>query len=117
VGTVATAPTPGSQGAGSSSNPTIEVDIVPTDPAATGTIDQAPVAVSITTATVPDALVVPLTALLAQPGGSYAVEIAGSAGGDRLLPVTVGLIDDADGLVQVSGAGLAAGLRVVVPGE
>ena len=116
VGTVATMPSPGAQGSGASSNPTIEVDITPIDPAATGTIDQAPVQVSITTATVPDALVVPVTALLAQPGGSYAVEIAGSAGGDRLLPVRLGLIDDADGLAQVSGPGLAAGLRVVVPG-
>jgi hypothetical protein len=36
--------------------------------------------------------------------------------GSRLLPVTLGLFDDADGLVQVSGRGLTAGLRVVVPG-
>jgi hypothetical protein len=32
------------------------------------------------------------------------------------VPVTLGLFDDADGLVQVSGPGIAAGLRVVVPG-
>jgi len=29
--------------------------------------------------------------------------------------VTVGLFDDADGLVQVSGSGVSAGQRVVVP--
>lgn len=115
VSTVATQLSPGSGGSGPS-NPTIEVDVTPTDPAATGTIDQAPVTVSITTATVADAFVVPVTALLAQPGGAYAVEVAGTQGGDRLLPVTLGLFDDADGLVQVSGPGLAAGLRVVVPG-
>jgi hypothetical protein len=115
VATVAIQPSPG-QGSGSSSTPTVEVDVTPRDPAATGTIDQAPVQVSITTATVADAFVVPVTALLAQPGGAYAVEVAGTQGGDRLLPVTLGLFDDADGLVQVSGAGLAAGLRVVVPG-
>ena len=33
----------------------------------------------------------------------------------RLVPVTLGLFDDADGLVQVTGTGLAAGQRVVVP--
>ena len=31
------------------------------------------------------------------------------------MPVTLGLFDDAAGLVQVSGPGLAAGQRVVVP--
>jgi len=115
VSTVATQPSPGTGGSGPS-NPTVEVDITPTDPAGTGAIDQAPVQVSITTATVSDAFVVPVTALLAQPGGAYAVEVAGNLGGNRLLPVTLGLFDDADGLVQVSGPGLAAGLRVVVPG-
>jgi hypothetical protein len=114
VSTVAVQPAPSAQGSGSSSAPTVEVDVTPTDPAATGRIDQAPVEVSITTATVADAFGVPVTALLAQAGGGYAVEVAGDGG--RLLPVTLGLFDDADGLVQVSGPGLAAGLRVVVPG-
>ena len=30
-------------------------------------------------------------------------------------PVSLGLFDDADGLVQVTGSGLAAGQQVVVP--
>jgi putative peptidoglycan binding protein len=115
VGRVATLPSPGT-GGGSSNTPTVEVDVTPADPAATGTIDQAPVQVSITTATVADAFVVPVTALLAQGGGAYVIEVVGAEGGHRLLPVTLGLFDDADGLVQVSGAGLASGLRVVVPG-
>ncbi len=33
----------------------------------------------------------------------------------RLVGVTAGLFDDAEGLVQVSGQGLSAGQRVVVP--
>jgi hypothetical protein len=33
----------------------------------------------------------------------------------RLVPVSLGLFDDADGLVQVTGSGLAVGQRVVVP--
>ena len=72
--------------------------------------------VGITTDSVPDALVVPVTALLAQSGGGYAVEIA-SAGtkNNHLIPVSLGLFDDADGLVQVTGSGLTAGQQVVAP--
>ncbi len=31
------------------------------------------------------------------------------------MPVSLGLFDDAEGLVQVTGSGLAAGQKVVVP--
>jgi hypothetical protein len=31
------------------------------------------------------------------------------------VPVTLGLFDDTQGLVQVTGSGLAAGQQVVVP--
>jgi hypothetical protein len=99
----------------SSSGPTVTVLIAPLDQAATGTLDQAPVTVSITTATARGALVVPVNALLALASGGYAVEEVTPAGVHHLVPVTVGLFDDADGLVQVSGAGLAPGQRVVVP--
>ncbi|HEV3369601.1 MAG TPA: hypothetical protein VG074_08550 [Acidimicrobiales bacterium] len=132
VGTVATCPsnsgssgsggsaTPGtgtcsSGSSGSSSTPTITVDVNPSDPAATGTWDQAPVQVTITTASVPSALVVPVTALVAQSGGGYAVEVFDAGGTNHLVPVSLGLFDDADGLVQVSGSRLAAGQKVVVP--
>jgi hypothetical protein len=108
VGTVATA-----QAAGSPL--TITVLVNPADPAATRTWSQAPVQVSITTASIHDALVVPVDALLAQPNGGYAVEVVDAGGIHRLVPVSLGLFDDADGLVQVTGAGLAAGLHVVVP--
>jgi len=132
VGTVATCPSSsGSGGSGSSSaapgtdtcssgssgsdaTPTITVGVTPSDPAATGRWDQAPVQVGITTARVPDALVVPVTALLAQSGGGYAVEVVGAAARNHLVPVSLGLFDDADGLVQVTGSGLAAGQTVVV---
>jgi hypothetical protein len=100
---------------GSSSTPTIAVGVTPSDPAATGTWDQAPVQVGITTARVSSALVVPVTALLAQPGGVYVLEVVGVAGTNHLVPVSLGLFDDADGLVQVTGSGLAAGQQVVVP--
>ena len=111
VGSVATTPASGS----SNTSPTITVLVNPTDPAATGTWDQAPVNVTITTGTVTNVLVVPVDALLAQSGGGYVVEVVGANGIHHLVPVTLGLTDDADGLVQLSGSGLAAGQRVVVP--
>ena len=98
-----------------SSTPVITVYATPKDPAATGSLDQAPVEVSITTASVQDALVVPVDALLALAGGGYAIQVAGTAGADRLVPVSLGLFDDADGLVQVTGPGLSAGQQTVVP--
>jgi hypothetical protein len=52
---------------------------------------------------------------LALAGGGYGVEVVNAAGVHRLVPVSLGLFDDADGLVQVSGSGLRAGRRVVVP--
>jgi hypothetical protein len=114
VGTVAT--TPASSGSGSATtSPTITVLVSPTDPTATGTWDQAPVNVTITTGSVTNVLVVPVDALLAQSGRAYALEVSGANGVRQLVPVTLGLFDDADGLVQVTGSGLAAGQRVVVP--
>jgi len=91
------------------------VGVTPSDPAATGTWDQAPVQVGITTASVPNAVVVPVTALLARAGGGYAVEVVGAGGRNHLVPVSLGLFDDAEGLVQVTASGLAAGQEVVVP--
>jgi peptidoglycan hydrolase-like protein with peptidoglycan-binding domain len=117
VGSVATAPSGDQGGGGGPSSPTIEVDVTPSDPAATGRLDQAPVNVSITTASVKDALVVPVAALLALGSGGYAVEEIGSNGVHQLVAVNLGIFDDADGLVQIIGPAVAAGQRVVVPGE
>jgi Putative peptidoglycan binding domain len=128
VGSVATCPSssggggqgsssaaPGTDTCSSGSTPTISVDVTPSDPAATGTWDRAPVQVGITTDSVPNAIVVPVTALLARAGGGYAVEVVSAGASNHLVPVSLGLFDDADGLVQVSGPGLAAGEEVVVP--
>jgi multidrug efflux pump subunit AcrA (membrane-fusion protein) len=83
-------------------------------PKAAGSLNQAPVEVTITTGSVSNALVVPVDALLAQGNGGYAVEVIGSGGRHHLVTVTPGVFDDAAGLVQVSG-NLAAGQKVVVP--
>jgi peptidoglycan hydrolase-like protein with peptidoglycan-binding domain len=132
IGAVATCPSSSGSGASGSSSaapgtdacsssnsgnttPTIAVGVTPSHLAATGRWDQAPVRVGITTASVPNALVVPVTALLARAGGDYAVEVVGAGGLHHLVPVSLGLFDDAEGLVQVTGSGLTAGQRVVVP--
>ena len=104
-----------SSGSSGSSTPTIAVDVTFVDPAAAGTWDQAPVQVGITTGSVRGALTVPVAALLAQSGGSYAVEVVGAGERNHLVPVSLGLFDDAEGQVQVTGSGLAAGQKVVVP--
>jgi hypothetical protein len=99
--------------AGSGSTTTIPVQVALTDPAAAGTLEQAPVTVNITTASVRNALAVPVTALLAQASGGYQVEVAGPGNIRTWVPVQPGIFDDASGLVQVTGA-LAPGQRVVV---
>jgi peptidoglycan hydrolase-like protein with peptidoglycan-binding domain len=116
VGTVATTSSSGAGNTGGGSSATVSVLVTPTDPAATGDYDQAPVEVAITNASVNDALVVPVDALLALAGGGYALEEIGPGKLHHLVAVNLGLFDDADGLVQVSGPGVAAGERVVVPG-
>ncbi len=111
VGTVAT--TTSGPGAGQNPTTTIPVQVTLTDPQAAGSLDQAPVTVNITTATARDALVVPVTALLARSPGGYAVEVAGPGNTRRYVPVSPGIFDDTSGLVQVTGA-LTPGQRVVV---
>jgi multidrug efflux pump subunit AcrA (membrane-fusion protein) len=105
VGTVAT---------GSGSSAAIPVYVTLAHPSVAGRMDQAPVTVEITTASAPNALTVPVGALLARSSGGYAVEVTGSGGSTHLVPVQVGMFDDASGLVQVTGA-LAPGEHVVVP--
>jgi hypothetical protein len=111
VGTVATTPSAANGG----STPTITVLVTPNNPNATGTLDQAPVEVAVTTGSAPHALVVPVDALLALSSGGYALEVIGGNGAHTLEPVRLGLFDDADELVQVTGPAVRAGERIVVP--
>ena len=111
VGTVAST----SSGQGNSgSTSTIPVQVKLTHPQAAGSLDQAPVTVTITTSSVKNVLAVPVGALLARSSQGYAVEVAGAGDARHLVPVRLGLFDDAAGLVQVTGA-LRPGQRVVVP--
>ncbi|MEV4345703.1 peptidoglycan-binding protein [Actinoplanes sp. NPDC049596] len=75
-------------------------------------LDEAAVTVDFTSSQRENVLAVPVTALLALSEGGYGVEVA-ETGGSHIVAVKVGLF--ADGEVEVSGGGLQAGMRVVVP--
>jgi peptidoglycan hydrolase-like protein with peptidoglycan-binding domain len=109
VGKVATVP---SGGTGEDTTPTVELVVTLDDPKATGRLDQAPVDAAITTEVREGVLAVPVNALLALAEGGYGVEVE-RQGGRELVGVETGLF--ADGQVEVEGAGLNAGDRVVVP--
>lgn len=73
-----------------------------------GRLDAAPVTVSFTSAARKGVLAVPVSALQALTESTYAVKVNG-----RQIPVKLGIF--ADGLVEVSGPGLSAGMQVEVP--
>jgi multidrug efflux pump subunit AcrA (membrane-fusion protein) len=91
---------------------TVPVYITLDDAGAAGKLDGAPVTVGFTSATKKAVLAVPVNALRANADGSYAVEVVD---GTRRSVVPVQLGAFADSLVEVSGNGLEAGMRVEVP--
>jgi peptidoglycan hydrolase-like protein with peptidoglycan-binding domain len=95
------------QGSGTA---TVTMTVGVTLPAPAADLDQAPVQVSITTLSHPNVLLVPVTALLARPGGGYQVRLES---GD-FVRVDPGLFDSASGMVEVTGS-LTAGQKVQVP--
>ena len=92
---------------------TVPVTIALDNAAAAPDLDQAPVTVHAVTDTHADVLVVPVEALVALREGGYAVETVDANGHRQYVAVTLGLFDD--GLVEIAGAGLDAGQKVVVP--
>jgi multidrug efflux pump subunit AcrA (membrane-fusion protein) len=98
-------------GSGTSAGATVRVT-VSVGTAEVAAYDQAPVTVRVVSAERPEVLTVPVAALLAVPGGGYAVEVVTDSG-TEVVPVTTGLF--ADGRVEVSGDGIAEGTRVGVP--
>jgi peptidoglycan hydrolase-like protein with peptidoglycan-binding domain len=113
IGRVATVPATDNQGGGQAPTPTIPVTIS-LRTIHTGALDQAPVQVAITTQEERHTLAVPISALLALPGGGYAVRVA-SGGAWRSVAVTTGLFDDVAGRVAIAGPGLRSGMRVQIP--
>ena len=112
VGRVATVSNAAGQGSGGAPSAAVPVTIKIGQSRIPAGLDQAPVQVAITQQRDRNVLAVPVTALLALPGHGYAVRLTGPA--HRLIEVTTGLFDDATGLVEVTGPGLAAGLTVEV---
>ncbi len=101
-----------SGGSGNVSAPTVPVTIALDHTPPGARLDQAPVNVNITTQRANDVLAVPVNALLALAGGGFGVEVVGGKT-TRLVGVTTGLYSNT--LVQVSGSGVRAGMRVEVP--
>ena len=117
IGRVATASSSSGQNGGQgSSTPTIPVTISLLNLQTSGGLDQAPVQVAITTQEDRGVLAVPISALLAQPGGGYAIQIRNGQT-TRLASVTTGLFDDVAGRVEIRGAGRKPGMHVEVPAQ
>ncbi|WP_433366826.1 peptidoglycan-binding domain-containing protein [Actinoplanes sp. CA-142083] len=87
---------------------TLPIQLTVTDQRKLGRYEVARVSVDLAAETRAGVLAVPITALVAQPGGGYAV-VAGAGH----LPVRTGLFSDS--YVEISGAGVVEGLAVGVP--
>ncbi|KMS90501.1 hypothetical protein ABZT16_21420 [Streptomyces flaveolus] len=88
-------------------SPSLRVTVVPEDSASVENLDAASVRVTFTTETRKNVLTVPVGALLALQEGGYALQRPGG----ELVAVKTGLF--ARGQVEVSGAGIEEGQRVV----
>jgi Putative peptidoglycan binding domain len=105
----------GSNGAsGSNSSPTVTVTITLDSTPAGARLDQAPVNVNITSERAANVLAVPVNALLALAGGGFGVQVV-TGDTSHLVGVSTGLYSST--LVQVSGPGIRAGMRVEVPAQ
>lgn len=109
VGTVAKS-APESQGQDGGQT-TIDVDITLHKTPRTK-LDQAPVDVELESERHENVLAVPVEALLALREGGFGVEVVGAAGAS-VVPVEIGAFGG--GKAEISGTGLAEGMRVVVP--
>jgi hypothetical protein len=83
-------------------------------PAVAGGLAGSAVQVAIVTQVQRGALVTPISALLAGPGGGFQVTVV-TGGARRNVSVQTGLFDDIDGTVAISGPGIGPGTRVEVP--
>ncbi|MFC4222675.1 peptidoglycan-binding protein [Lysinibacter cavernae] len=93
----------------------IPIQVRPDDAAIVAALNNITVTAVLTQVKRDDALILPVTALLAQPGGGFAVERVTGTGTKRktaTVPVELGAF--ADGQVEVVGGDLAEGDTVVV---
>jgi peptidoglycan hydrolase-like protein with peptidoglycan-binding domain len=89
----------------------VEVTVTLADQAALGLLDTAPVDVDLVSAERKNVLAVPVAALLAVPDGGFGVEVVDGAT-THVVKVRAGMF--AAGKVEISGRGIAAGVRVGV---
>jgi len=73
----------------------------------------AAVTVSFVSELAQDVLAAPVASLIALLGGGYAVEVVEQNNATRLFSVELGMYSD--GLVEIEGAGLEAGMILIVP--
>ncbi len=116
-GTVVAVGAPVERDGGSGKTMKIPVTVTLDDAAAAASLDNVSVTILLTQVRESDVLLVPVVALLAQPGGGFAVEVVadGSAKKDAsssIVPIELGAF--ADGFVAVTGGELAEGDTVVV---
>jgi peptidoglycan hydrolase-like protein with peptidoglycan-binding domain len=83
------------------------------DPGAAGSLQQANVTVEFPSEKRENVLSVPVGALIALDGNRFGVEVIRKDGRVERIPVTTGLF--AAGRVEISGSGIQAGEKVVVP--
>jgi peptidoglycan hydrolase-like protein with peptidoglycan-binding domain len=96
-------------------NTVIPVSVTITDQETINGVDQGGVQVLFTTATSENVLTVPIEALVPISDSIFGVEVpdTAAASGIRRVPVTVGVIGS--GRAEISGKGIDAGVKVVVP--
>jgi peptidoglycan hydrolase-like protein with peptidoglycan-binding domain len=112
AGTIATVGSVATAGHDQNDPATIEVTVTVADQAKLGSLDQAPVTVTLVAATVRNVLTVPVAALVALADGGTGVQVVtGSTG--HFVTVQLGMF--ANGRVQVTGDGIAEGTLVGVP--
>ncbi|MCY0924086.1 MULTISPECIES: efflux RND transporter periplasmic adaptor subunit [unclassified Streptomyces] len=98
--------TPGVNGGADKSTIGVDIDL----DGDVGDITEAPVTVGLQSEKKENVLTVPITALLALSEGGYGVEVIGADGKSTVVAVKLGMF--ANGRVEVSGSGLAAGATV-----
>ncbi|OJF15032.1 hypothetical protein BG844_06760 [Couchioplanes caeruleus subsp. caeruleus] len=104
VGTAAAKP---EEGGNTEQSPKVTVTVTVDDPRTVAGLDSADVEVLFAAETHENVLVAPIGALLALSEGGYAVQVRGGG----LVRVETGMF--AKGMVEISGAGLDAGIEVV----
>ncbi|MEO3808235.1 peptidoglycan-binding protein [Sphaerisporangium sp. B11E5] len=97
---------------GDEEEPTVGVEITLASPKKAGRLDQAPVSVTLISERAEGVLSVPIEALLALREGGFGVELV-EGGTTKIVAVETGAYGQ--GRVEISGAGLAEGMKVGVP--